>query len=101
MAIMAISVAPAGLEGASMSDYVARALDVLKDEERVTWELGPMFTTVEGELDVLFDVARRMHKAIADAGAPRVGTVIKIDDRYDKDLHMQEKMSSARSKMNR
>lgn len=99
MAIMAISVAPAGIEGSSMSDYVSKAIQVLKDDGRVTWELGPMFTSVEGELHVLFDIAEKMHEAIAGSGAPRIGTVIKIDDRRDHELHMKNKVDAVNRKL--
>ncbi|MCB2198003.1 MTH1187 family thiamine-binding protein [bacterium] len=91
MAIMAISIAPSGMEGTSLSAIVSKAIEVLDKQDRVQWELGSMFTTVEGELDDLFDIAKRMHEALAEAGAPRIGSVIKIDDRRDKVAHMKEK----------
>lgn len=91
MAIMAISIAPSGSEGTSLSAMVSKAIEVLDKQDRVKWELGSMFTTVEGELDDLFDIAKQMHEALAEAGADRIGSVIKIDDRRDKVAHMKDK----------
>jgi uncharacterized protein (TIGR00106 family) len=99
MAIMAISVAPTVSKGTGVSEYVAKALDVLKKDDRVRWELGPMFTSIEGDFPVLMEVAAKMHEALFDAGALRVGTVIKIDDRRDQNSHMEDKVQSARRKM--
>ncbi|MFH0881444.1 MAG: MTH1187 family thiamine-binding protein [bacterium] len=99
MAIMAISVAPTVSEGTGVSGYVAKALEVLKQDGRVRWELGPMFTSIEGDFPVLMEVAAKMHEALFEAGAKRVGTVIKIDDRRDRDAHMEDKVRSALSKM--
>ena len=96
MAIMAISIAPTGMEGTSLSLPVSKAIAVLEGDNRVTWELGSMFTTVEGELSVLFEIAQKMHEAMAEAGAPRIGSVIKIDDRRDKEAHMADKIAAVR-----
>lgn len=99
MAIMAISVAPTVSEGTGVSEYVAKALDVVKKEDRVKWELGPMFTSIEGDFPVLMEVAAKMHEALFEAGAGRVSTVIKIDDRRDVPSSMDQKMRSVRAKM--
>ncbi len=100
MAIIAISVAPAGVEETGMSDYVAKALDVLKKDGRVKYEIGPMFTSIEGDIIVCMEVAMKMHEAIFEAGANRVGTVIKIDDRRDIKASMSGKLASVKASMN-
>ncbi len=99
MAIVAISVAPSGVEGTSVSKYVAVAQKVLAEDGRVKHQLGPMFTTIEGPIDVCFEVCQKMHEALADMGAQRIGTVIKIDDRRDKESTMESKLKSVRAKM--
>lgn len=93
MAIIAVSVAPAG-EGTSLSEYVARAVRIALDDPRVTARLGPMFTTLEGELDDCLGVARKMHEAMFEAGAQRASTIIKIDDRRDRKLTMNGKLKA-------
>ncbi|HJO23580.1 MAG: MTH1187 family thiamine-binding protein [Myxococcota bacterium] len=94
MAIVAVSIAPTG-EGPSVSRYVAAALCVLERQDRVRWELNPMFTTLEGEVDDIFALIRGMQEAVFAEGAVRVGTVIKIDERRDKEVHMEDKLRAA------
>lgn len=97
MAIVAVSISPTGV-GASVGLYVAAALRVLEGQERVSWELGPMFTTLEGDLDEILALVRQMQEAVFAEGAERVGTVLKIDDRRDKHATMAGKVASARAK---
>ncbi len=98
MAIVAVSIAPTG-EGPSVGEYVAAALRVLKKQSAVRWEVGPMFTTLEGDLDQIFALIRGMQEAVFAKGAKRVGTVLKIDDRRDRPTTMNGKMASVRAKL--
>ena len=84
--------------GLSVSEYVAAAIDVLEAQDRVVWQLDSMFTTLEGEPDDLFDVIRAMQEAVFAAGAERVGTVIKMDDRRDRSVSMADKVASVEVK---
>ena len=93
MAIVAVSIAPGG-ESASVGAFVAEAIRVLEAQQNVKWELGPMFTTLEGDLDAIFGLIRQMQEAVFAKGAARVATVIKIDDRRDKEATMAGKMAS-------
>ncbi len=95
MAIVAVSVAPVGGE-ASVSHYVAQALRILDGYPDIECEPGSMFTTLEGDLDEILRAIREMQESIFDAGAVRVSTVIKIDERRDKELTMEGKMESLR-----
>ena len=90
MAIVAVSISPMG-EGTSVSEHVARALEVARAQSEVRVELGSMFTTLEGDIDAIFALIRRMQEAVFDAGAVRVGTVMKIDDRRDRPATMASK----------
>lgn len=94
MAIVAVSVAPLGTGTASVSKYVAAAERVLRDDGRVRYRLDPMFTTIEGELPVIFEIIEKMHEAVFALGAVRVSTVIKVDDRRDKEVRMEEKVEA-------
>lgn len=58
---------------------VDRAIQVIK-ESGVRHEVGPMETTMEGQLDRLLDIAKAAHLAAFEAGAPKVVTIIKIGD---------------------
>ncbi len=92
MAIAAVSIAPLGTGSPGVSHYVAHVERILREDGRVKYRLDPMFTTLEGDLAVILDVIRKMHESLFATDALRVGTVIKIDDRRDKELHMQEKV---------
>ena len=94
MAIVAVSIAPTG-EGPSVARHVAAALRVLERQDRVRWRLDPMFTTLEGEVEEIFALIRRMQEAVFAEGAVRVGTVIKMDERRDKDVRMEDKLRAA------
>jgi uncharacterized protein (TIGR00106 family) len=91
MAIAAVSISPVGV-GVSVSRYVTAALRVVRTQDGVRYRLDPMFTTLEGDICDIFDLVRRMQEAVFEAGAQRVGTVIKIDDRRDRDVRMEDKV---------
>ena len=98
MVMVAISIAPVG-EGVSVSSHVASALRVLDQHPELNYELGPMFTTIEGEYDSVMGAIREMQEVLFSAGVERVATVIKIDERRDKPLTMEGKMAAVRSKL--
>jgi uncharacterized protein (TIGR00106 family) len=98
MAIVAVSISPVGV-GVSLSRHVAAAERVVREQERVRFRLDPMFTTLEGDVDEIFALIRRMQEAVFDAGAVRVGTVIKIDDRRDRSRRMEDKLRSVEEKL--
>jgi uncharacterized protein (TIGR00106 family) len=98
MAIVAVSISPVG-DGTSVSRHVAAALAVARGQDRVRVELGSMFTTLEGDLDEVFALIRRMQEAVFEAGAVRVGTVIKVDDRRDREASMEEKVRAVESSL--
>lgn len=93
MAIVAVSISPTGV-GTSVSRYVAAAVRVARAQDRVRVELDSMFTTLEGDLDEIFSLVRAMQEAVFAAGAERVGTVMKIDERRDRDASMRDKVAS-------
>lgn len=96
--IMEISVVPTGKAGASLGNAVAEAVKVAQ-ARGVKYELTAMGTVVEGDLDTLFDVAREMHEVCFRLGYPRVFTVIKLDERRDKDLTMEYKVASVKARI--
>jgi uncharacterized protein (TIGR00106 family) len=100
MAIVAISISPVGV-GVSVSKFVAAAIAVLEAQDRVRWQLDSMFTTLEGDPADLFPVIAAMQEAVFAAGAVRVGTVIKMDERRDRtEVHMEDKVRSVEHELN-
>jgi uncharacterized protein (TIGR00106 family) len=94
-----ISVVPLGTGNPGVSEFVAACMDVLAKRKNISYRLTPMGTILEGPLDEILAVTREMHEAPFLKGALRVATTLKIDDRRDKALSMEGKLSSVRKKM--
>ncbi|HBC96965.1 MAG TPA: hypothetical protein DC034_09265 [Clostridium sp.] len=99
MAIAQVTIVPVGTGSTSVSRYVANCHKILQDEKRVKYELTPMATVFEGDLDVILEVMRKMHEIPFQNGAKRVITSISIDDRRDKDASMSQKLNSVKEKL--
>jgi len=98
MALIKVSIIPLGTGATSISKYIARAVEVLRGEN-IKYELTAMGTIVEGDLDRLLTLARKMHEAVFDAGVMRAVTIIEIDDRRDKPSTMISKVESVKKKL--
>ena len=96
MALLEVSIIPLGTETPSVSQYVAQAVRVLEEEEGIKYEVTAAGTIVEGDLEQLLALIKKMHQAVFNAGVMRVVTVIKIDDRRDKIASMSGKIESLR-----
>ncbi len=93
MIIAQLSIAPVGKE-VSVSKYVKLVLETLK-KEQVKFEINAMSTVIEtDDLQTLFDVVEKAHNAVLAAGAERVITELKIDDRRDKDATITSKLNA-------
>ena len=99
MAIAEVTIAPLGTGSPSVSRYVAECHKVLAQEKGLKYQLTPMSTIIEGELDRILEAVRKMHEVPFAAGAMRVSTSIKIDDRRDKELTMAGKIQSVEEKL--
>ncbi|MDP6043594.1 MAG: MTH1187 family thiamine-binding protein, partial [Dehalococcoidales bacterium] len=66
MAIIEVSVIPLGTGSPSVSRYVAETERVLQRETDIKYELTAMGTIVEGELEILLALVRKMHRTILD-----------------------------------
>jgi uncharacterized protein (TIGR00106 family) len=99
MAMMDISVVPVGTSSPSVSRYVAGAVGLLRNEPGIRYELTAMNTIIEGDLEKLLALARRMHGSAFVAGAQRVVTTIRIDERLDKPLTIEGKVKAVREKL--
>jgi len=72
------AVVPMGVTG-GVKGLVAEALKIV-DESGLSYKLGAMHTTIEGDSDRVMDVILRCHRRMLEL-APRVLTSITIDDR--------------------
>jgi uncharacterized protein (TIGR00106 family) len=99
MPIAEVSVVPLGTKSPSVSHYVARAIKVLEQEKDIKYETTAMGTIIEGDLDRILAVVKKMHEGIFGEGVARVITTVKIDDRRDKAQSMKAKLDSLRKKL--
>ncbi|MGD0795306.1 MAG: MTH1187 family thiamine-binding protein [Dehalococcoidales bacterium] len=99
MAMIEISILPVGTPTPSLSRYVAGAVKILQNEKDIKYELTAMGTIIEGERERLLTLAGKMHQSAFDAGAARVVTTIKIDERLDKPLTIKGKIKAVEEKL--
>ena len=93
MIISQLSIAPVG-KGTSLSKYVKIVINCLKKHD-IKFVTNDMATVIEtSDLKTLFSVVSKAHQAVIDAGAKRVITELKIDDRRNKEVKIGTKMSS-------
>ncbi len=97
MAIMEITIIPV-TGSPSVSKYVAEAIKLIR-ESGLKFELTPTSTVIEGNIDELFHMAKKIHLLPLEKGAPRNLTLIKIDDRRDKNITMEYKKKSVIEKI--
>ena len=93
MAIAELSIVPLGTKSTSLSSYVAACIDVLEDSG-LNHQVHGMGTIIEGELRDIFDIVLKMHEVPFQAGALRVVTSIKVDDRRDKEASASAKVEA-------
>ena len=89
-----ISVIPLGAGDKGLSRYVAACLEVLENQEGLSYQLTPMSTIIEGPLDKVLEITRQMHEVPFTKGASRVLTSLKIDQHRDRSLTMAGKVES-------
>ena len=99
MVLVEISVIPLGTSTPSVSQYIARAVKVLEGEKDIKYELTAMGTIIEGDLERILTLARKMHEAVFNAGIMRLVTTIKIDDRRDKTSSISIKIEELKRKL--
>lgn len=100
MAVVEVVIVPLGTGSTSLSSYVAGCHRVLEDEgEGLVCQLTAMGTIIEGDLEQILAVVRRMHEVPFGEGALRVSTSIRIDDRRDLHGSIEQKVTSVEAKL--
>lgn len=87
-----LTVTPLGTAETGLSDYVAKAVEEVK-KAGVKYQLHPMGTVFEApDLETAFKVTKAAHRAVIEAGAKRVLTTLRIDERLDQPRTMEERV---------
>ncbi|MGM0420081.1 MAG: MTH1187 family thiamine-binding protein [Bacillota bacterium] len=98
MPVAEVTIIPLGTGDTSLSDYVADCQKVLEEED-IEYQLTPMGTVLEGNLEDIFQVVQKLHEVPFAGGALRVSTTLTIDDRRDKNGTIDQKLNSVREKL--
>ena len=98
MALLDITVIPLDGSSSGFSSFVAGLQELLAGSG-CRYRLHDMGTTIEGPVSDLFPLAQRLHEHAFDMGVERVYTVMKIDDRRDRDVHLGDKIASVEGKI--
>lgn len=79
------TIVPIGTRSTECKEYVKNAVQVIKNSG-LEYQLTGMSTQIEAKsLEELYDVISKAQEAVFKAGTNRVYTVIKVDDRRDRD----------------
>lgn len=100
MALMDITVIPLDGRSTGFSSFIASLQDLLAGSS-CSYRLHDMGTTIEGPASELFSLAGSLHEHAFGMGVQRVYTVLKIDDRRDRDVHLGDKPASVQAKIGR
>lgn len=79
------AILPVGISGTELKEYVTKAVQVIKDSG-LNYQLTGMGTQIEAEnYSQLYSAIAKAQEAVFTAGTDRVYTVIKVDDRRDRE----------------
>lgn len=100
MKIAELTILPLGTQTTSVSTYISEVIKVLENNSDVTYQLNPMGTVIcANDLPTLYKAIEQVQESIFDKGISRVYSVIKIDDRRDKEASLDQKINSVMSKI--
>jgi uncharacterized protein (TIGR00106 family) len=96
LATAEISVIGLGRGDASASAYIAEIQRRLAAQDRVRYELHAMGTALEGPTADILALVAELHAVPFELGLPRVYTVLKLDERRDREQTLADKVESVR-----
>ncbi|MEW6604111.1 MAG: MTH1187 family thiamine-binding protein [Thermoproteota archaeon] len=89
-----------GGKSTSMSKQIAAAFDAIRKIKNVKADLTALGTQVEAKnLASVLQAVEAAHLAARSAGAKRIISNVRIDDRRDKTQTLQDKVTSVRRKL--
>jgi uncharacterized protein (TIGR00106 family) len=99
MATADLTVIALGRPDASASAYIAEIQRRLARQERVRYAMHAMGTSLEGETADILAVVGELHAVPFELGVPRVYTVLKLDERRDKEQTLEDKVASVERRL--
>jgi len=89
-----LTVIALGRPDVSASPYVAEIQRRLAAQDRVRYRMHAMGTSLEGATSDVLAVVAELHAVPFELGVPRVYTVLKLDERRDKEQTLDDKVAS-------
>src|SRR3954447_7433862 len=99
MATAELTVIGLGRATTSAGEYIAEIQRRLAAQNRVRYELHAMGTNLEGSTEDILNVVAELHRVPFEMGLPRVYTVLKLDDRRDKEQSLSDKVRSVEERL--
>jgi uncharacterized protein (TIGR00106 family) len=94
MATADLTVISLGRPEASASSYIAEIQRRLAAQDRVGYRMHAMGTSWEGSTEDILRVVGELHAVPFELGVPRVYTMLKLDERRDREQSLDDKVAS-------
>ena len=94
MATADLTVISLGRAEVSASGYIAAIQRKLAEQDRVKYAMHAMGTSLEGSTTDILALVGELHAVPFALGIPRVYTVLKLDERRDKEQTLEDKVAS-------
>jgi uncharacterized protein (TIGR00106 family) len=92
-----LTVIALGRADASASRYIAEIQRRLAAQDRVGYAMHAMGTSLEGSTADILAVAGELHAVPFEMGIPRVYSILKLDERRDREQTLEDKVASVRA----
>jgi len=99
MATEELTVIGLGRSDPSAGEYIAEIQRRLGVQEKVRYQLQAMGTELEGSTEDILAVVAELHRVPFELGLPRVYTVLKLDERRDKEQTLEDKVRSVEERL--
>jgi uncharacterized protein (TIGR00106 family) len=97
MATADLTVIALGRPDVSASAYIAEIQRRLAAQDRVRYRLHAMGTSLEGSTADILAVAGELHAVPFEMGIPRVYSILKLDERRDREQTLEDKVASVQA----
>jgi len=94
MATADLTVIGLGRPDTGASAYIAEIQRRLAAQDRVHYRMHAMGTSLEGSTQDILQVVGELHAVPFEMGLPRVYTVLKLDERRDREQTLDDKVAS-------
>ena len=99
MATADLTVIALGRADVSASSYIAEIQRRLAAQDRVRYAMHAMGTSLEGPTADILAVAGELHAVPFEMGIPRVYSILKLDERRDREQTLADKVTSVQRRL--